>query len=139
LAVHQHYFDYFQINRFSFLFNVTTTYSLTRTGLISNFYIFSALPMIPLFFMLKPVQIGESWYGAVTDFALIDTFKIYVICIFFLESVLPIVLLIAFSLLAMVKFNQRNDWGCRTPEKRGCSVFTLDHIHLGDFHHNPDC
>ena len=89
------------------LFNVTTTYSLKKAGRISNFYIFSALPLIPQFFMVKPVQIGESWYGAVTEFAYTNTFKIYVICIFLLETVIPIVLLAVFSLVAMAKFNQR--------------------------------
>lgn len=56
--------------------------------------------------MVKPVQIGESWYTARTEFSKTDTFKIYVICIFLLESVLPIILLIIFSIVAMVKFNK---------------------------------
>lgn len=89
------------------MYNITTTYSLTKKGRIFNFYFFAALPSVPAFFMLEPVQSGKSWYAARTEFSKTNTFKVYVICITLLESVIPIVLLIIFTLIARAKFKQR--------------------------------
>ena len=57
--------------------------------------------------MLVPTKVGVSWYIAITQFAQKDFFKIYILCLFILESVLPTALLITFSLVANAKFNQR--------------------------------
>ena len=57
--------------------------------------------------MIMPKKINGSWYAAVTQLAQKDIFKVYILCVFILESVLPTVLLIALSLIANAKFNKR--------------------------------
>lgn len=79
----------------------------TKKGRVSNFYIFAIVPFIPAFLMLYPKKIENSYYIALTDFGKTDNFKIYSLCIFLLESILPTILLIVFSLIARAKFNER--------------------------------
>lgn len=56
---------------------------------------------------LMPTKVGDSWYAALTLFAQNDMFKIYILCVFIIENVLPTVLLITFSLVSNAKFNKR--------------------------------
>lgn len=90
------------------LYNKTTVFSMfTKKGRVCNFYIFAIVPLIPTFLMFYPKKIENSYYAASTEFGQTDNIKIYFLCIFLLENILPTTLLIVFSLIARAKFNER--------------------------------
>lgn len=95
---------YYQ-SRCQVVYNITTSFSFTKKGRIPNFYIYSILPMLPIFLRFYPI--GNSWHLAFSNFTETDNFKIYVLCLFSLGNILITVLLIIFSLIAISKFNER--------------------------------
>lgn len=104
---HFHFILYHYQSRCRVVYNITTSISFTKKGRISNFYIFSILPILPIFLTFYPKQIGNSWYLAFSNVTETVNFKIYILCLFSLENILPPVPLIIFSLIAKSKFNER--------------------------------
>ena len=79
----------------------------TKKGRVSNFYIFAIAPLAPSFFALIPKKIENFYYISLTEVAQTNNFKIYALFLYLLGSFLPTILLIAFSLIAKAKFNER--------------------------------